>query len=48
MLSQEQFQELRTIWANLDLGTRSKDWAVVDRASQRLAEFAVGAPVGAS
>lgn len=47
MLSQEQRQELRTIWANLDLGTRSKNWETTDRAAQRLAEFLIDVPVDA-
>ena len=45
MLNQEQRRELRTIWANLDLGTRSKNWGLVDRATQRLTEFLIDVPV---
>lgn len=31
--------ELRTILANLELGRKYLDWEIVDRATQRLAEF---------
>jgi hypothetical protein len=33
--------ELRTVIANLETAQRNKDWGMVDRAIQRLAEFTV-------
>ena len=36
-------RELRTIFLNLEYAQRQRDWAVVDRATQRLANHLYGA-----
>lgn len=47
MMGRNEHQELRTIWANLELAHRTEQWIGVDRAVQRLAEFLLKTSVGA-
>lgn len=40
-MEQKRFQELRTIYLNMNRAHENRDWESVDRAVQRMAEFIV-------